>query len=174
MCHVASQMWWQASRVLLALCVISAADGLSDDTQLYALARYVPTSVVRSHTLATVAGGWREACTRVQVPGGDVRNPLSRWWLPQELPGQLPRWLKHHFLLDNTHDFEPQLFATAQREEHSQALRHPGNGLRHSAFVVMECQVILQAFCSCSFESLLCWMLVTLPSVHARSDIRGP
>lgn len=101
-----------------AVRLLSAADGCADDTQLDAQARYVPTSVMLAHTLATVAGVWREACTRVQVFGGDVRNPLSRWWLPQELPWQLPCWLEHRFLsLDNTHDFEPQLFATAQCEE---------------------------------------------------------
>lgn len=97
--------------------LLSAADGCADDTQTDAQARYVPTSVMLAHSLA-MSGAWPDLYGRVRVFGADVRNALIPWWLPQDLPWRFPGWIEHRFLsLDNTRDFESQLYATAQCEE---------------------------------------------------------
>lgn len=97
--------------------VLSAADGVADDTQPDMQAKRVPTSVMLAHALAMCPGVWQDERTHFRVFGGDLRNAVSPWWQPQQLPWQLPRWVDHRFVaLDNTHDFVPQLYSTAQCE----------------------------------------------------------
>lgn len=98
--------------------LLSAADGVADDTQTDVQARYVPTSVMLAHAFATGAGAWQDQRTVVRLFGGDVRNATLPWWHPQYLPWRWPAWLQHRFVsLDNTRDLGPQLLANAQCEE---------------------------------------------------------
>jgi len=98
--------------------VLSAADGVADDTQTDMQARMVPTSVMLAHAFSMVAGNMVDPGAQVRLYGGDVRNPVSHWWQPQRLPWHLPGWLDHRFVaLDNTRDFHPQLYSSSQCQE---------------------------------------------------------
>jgi len=97
--------------------LLSAADGCADDTQPDMQAKRVPTSVMLAHALTLCPGVWQDTRTHVRLYGGDVRNGVSPWWQPQQLPWQLPAWIDHRFVaLDNTRDFVHQLYSTAQCE----------------------------------------------------------
>lgn len=97
--------------------VLSAADGVSDDTQQDAQARYVPTSVMLAHAFATSNEPRLGQHQQLTVYGGDIRNMVIPFWQPQSLPWILPTHLQHRFVaLDNTHDFGPQLYNNSQVE----------------------------------------------------------
>jgi len=131
--------------------LLSAADGVADDTQQDVQARYVPTSVMLLHAFAASQGRWQDRRTQVKVLGGDVRNPRLPWWQPQPLPWRLPLWLEHRFVgLDNMHELAPQLLQGCQLE----------------GAALFDCVLVRQGLCFCDDPSKTspCWPLEVLVS----------